>query len=341
MRIVAVMTMRNESDVLEAWIRYYAALVDHIIIMDNLSVDNSCEIALELQKEGLPVTLDHDDKIGYNQHIRMTKLMKHAVRDFDADWVLLLDADELLVPPPNKNLHECLSRLDQNKALQVAWRTYIPKSEVSKESNPFKRLDHRLSSEVKTYYKVMLPKSVAEHHKTSVKMGNHSLKTSRSLSKTQQAPHGMFVAHYPVRSMNQLKIKILVGWLASLCSPTYKKGQGNHWKELYDQFVSGEKASEDITELAVGYLGKLKNGEEPLELVCDPLASKLLDFPLNCTVQQVSDPLEIFSRTAEDTAEMYGQLVKRLQNFERNPYASFCLFLSSILTSMGLFRKNR
>jgi hypothetical protein len=339
MRIIAVMTMRNESDVLEAWIRYYAALVDHIIILDNSSADNSCEIALELQKMGLPVTLDHDDRVGHLQPIRMTSLMRRAVRDFDADWVLLLDADELLVPPPNKNLHECLSGLDQNKALQVAWRTYIPKPEVSKETNPFKRLDHRLSSEVITFYKVMVPKSVAKHHRTRVKMGNHSLKTSRSHSKIQQAPHGMFLAHYPVRSIDQLKTKILVGWLASLCSHTHKKGQNSHWKELYDQVVTREKGLKDITELSIGYLGELKDGEESPELVCDSVAPKLLDFPLNCTIQQVSDPLEIFARTAEDTAEMYGQLAKRMEKFKRNPYASFCLFLSSILRRVGLVRE--
>jgi hypothetical protein len=57
MRLVAASRVLNEDDILEAFVRHHAALVDHHIFLDNGSSDRSLAILRALQAEGLPLTV--------------------------------------------------------------------------------------------------------------------------------------------------------------------------------------------------------------------------------------------------------------------------------------------
>jgi len=54
---VAASRVLNEDDILEAFVRHHAALVDHHIFLDNGSSDRSLAILRALQAEGLPLTV--------------------------------------------------------------------------------------------------------------------------------------------------------------------------------------------------------------------------------------------------------------------------------------------
>ena len=57
MRLVAATRVLDEDDVLEAFVRHHAALVDHHIFLDNGSTDRSLAILQALRAEGLPLTV--------------------------------------------------------------------------------------------------------------------------------------------------------------------------------------------------------------------------------------------------------------------------------------------
>lgn len=336
MRIVAVMSMRNEADVIESWVRYYAKEIDHIIITDNLSVDSSGDILQKLIAEGLPVTVEIDNRSGHLQQERMQKMMRRAYSEFEADWVLLLDADEFLIPPEGKTLQETLNELDNDRPVQVPWKTYIPTESDSEEPNVLKRICHRMESEVIQFFKVMVPAKVGKKPKAIIKMGNHDMRMGRRTVKAQEAPSGLFLAHFPVRSKEQIATKVIVGWLTTLARPKHNGGDNYHWKLLYNNFFdNGEEAFGDLEEVAINYLGSSEEKKDLLKVINDSIEGRLSDFTIKYPMDSKNNPIEVFAKTAEDIALKCGKLDTKLMKIESNPWSAF---INLIVAILGVFR---
>ena len=266
------MLMRNEADIIESWVRYYAKEVDHIIITNNLSVDGSGDLMHKLIAEGLPITLEEDNRHGFLQNERMQKMMRRAFSEFKADWVLLLDADEILIPPAGKTLRETFTALKDDRLLKVPLFTYVPMECDSDEPNVLKRITHRLDNEVTQCNKVMVPATIGRKQKAVIKMGNHNMAMRGRLIKKQDAPLGMYLAHFPVRSKEQLATKALVGWLSLLARPNYNHGDCYHWKNLFDQFFDDkEGAFNDLQDVAINYVRESENKNESPNVISDPI----------------------------------------------------------------------
>ena len=99
MRVTAISMVRNEADVIEAFVRHHAEIVDELVVVDHRSVDGTDEMLRALAEEGLPLRVRSEDSPVQRQNVVMTGLMREAAADGGADWVLPLDADEFLVAP--------------------------------------------------------------------------------------------------------------------------------------------------------------------------------------------------------------------------------------------------
>lgn len=95
MRLVAASRVLNEDDILEAFVRHHAALVDHHIFLDNGSNDRSLAILKALQAEGLPLTVLQNPAAQFCETPVLTGLFRMAA-GMGADWVLMLDCDEFV-----------------------------------------------------------------------------------------------------------------------------------------------------------------------------------------------------------------------------------------------------
>lgn len=87
----------NESDIIAFTIRHYQKFCDKITIWDNYSTDNTPEIALsmgcEVHKFGIEGQL-HDGMY--------LTLKNNCWKNQDADLIIMCDADEILIAPPNE-----------------------------------------------------------------------------------------------------------------------------------------------------------------------------------------------------------------------------------------------
>lgn len=90
MRIEAYILTYNESDIIGLVIKHYQKFCDKVIIMDNYSSDNTCQIAESMgcgvRKFG---TLFFDDA-------ENMRCKNNCWKGSDADWVIVCDADEVL-----------------------------------------------------------------------------------------------------------------------------------------------------------------------------------------------------------------------------------------------------
>ena len=78
MRLVAVSIVKNEADIIEAFVRHTHAWVDHHLVFDHDSTDGTREILQALRAEGLPLELFTDDAIGKLQQYRSNHLSRLA-----------------------------------------------------------------------------------------------------------------------------------------------------------------------------------------------------------------------------------------------------------------------
>lgn len=313
MKLVAVVSMRNEVDIIESWARYYARMVDHIIITDNKSIDGSGELVQKLIDEGLPISLETDNRLGHFQAERMQKMMHQALSEFQADWVLLLDSDEFIIPSAGKSLYDIFSEVKNDQPLNLPWKTYIPTESDPEELNVLKRIAHRLEKEVDQYYKVMIPARIGEDPNTIIMRGNHCVRMGQKMMNAQVAPSGTFLAHFPIRSMGQITTKIMVGWLTTVIKPDYVKKEGFHWKLLYDSFVeSNGKPFDELENMAINYLGVAAHGHKP-RVINSPIDKALSDFSIRYFSEVQYQPFTIFAKTAEDIAYDLGRLAAQTQ----------------------------
>jgi Glycosyl transferase family 2 len=100
MKLVMAMKVRDEGDVLEDNLRFHHALgVEHFIVTDNRSSDQTVEILERYARAGIAtVTREEstnykDDAIGW-----MQRMAREASEEHGADWVIHGDADEFWWP---------------------------------------------------------------------------------------------------------------------------------------------------------------------------------------------------------------------------------------------------
>jgi len=311
MRIIGIAQVRNESDIIEIFCRYHFQFLDGIIIMDHLSVDLTPDILQFLKEEGFPLDIRDSHDPAINKSLNHTEMMRMAVEEQGADWVLPLDADEFLTSIDGSSFRENLGNAKPNRPVLVPWRTYIPKiGKQERGENTLELIDHRLKEEFLQFYKTMAPASLVRKG-TKLSTGSHWLQRpgSDKAVKPFEKSTTLVMAHFPVRSSSQIAAKAFAGWLAACSDPGRREDQGYHWKKLYHRFMSGYDLSDDeLNELAINYLTRDDHEKLSAELVCDPVTPEAGSIALKYTVLDSALPLTVLAMAAEKLAHDYRRL---------------------------------
>jgi hypothetical protein len=230
--VVAISTVKNEIDIVEAFVRHTLAFVDHLVIADNGSTDGTLDILRALEREGLPLTVTEDRSAGKYLSQRMTRLMREeAAKRHGADWIVPLDADEFLVVPERTTLIPENAAVDAT--IDLPWRTYVPdESDEPAKLNPVLRIRHRLVREGWPFVKVLVPRQLAMHPDAVLTQGSHLLHLSGQPCPTVAAQKAV-LAHFPIRGPGQYLAKIAISALQYHTMGTQAAGLAFHWRAPY------------------------------------------------------------------------------------------------------------
>jgi glycosyltransferase involved in cell wall biosynthesis len=303
MRLFGVTMVRNEADVIEAFVRHNLGVLDGLVIVDHGSFDGTAEILAKLKAEGLPLRTVHDEDPAYRQSQTMTALAREALARDGADFVFALDADEFLKVESRSGLERVLAEVPPGMHAAMHWLTYVPDAfdDDATEFGPG-HLWWRLKAERQSLLKVVASRALLARPSDIIAMGNHAI-ASQGVANTP--PHarlrqeGVALAHCPVRSRTQLESKIIVGYLANLAARQADRRLARHWRELYDELrAGGTFGPERLREIASNYGLPIKNWRPvtEIELVEDPVH---LTAAQRYRVHAVCDPLRLLLELTE------------------------------------------
>jgi hypothetical protein len=275
MHLTIISVVRNEADIIETFVRHHCALGAQMIMTVHRSLDSTMSILRSLEREGLPITLAESDAIEHRQEEICTRCAQSVARGGTADWILPLDADEFLCAAGGTTISAALSRLPRDGVTHLHWKTYVPTPEDDAvESCPIRRIIHRRSMELPQITKCILPAGLLRERSVRIPMGAHQiLDASSGVPLPSAVSEDLLLAHFPVRSSEQLTVKILGGWAAVSALPKRTEHTGHHWRSLVERCASGRSFTvSELRNVALRYATDSGSTAVP-GLIRDPIAT--------------------------------------------------------------------
>lgn len=317
MRLVGVSMVGDEADVIESFVRFHAQVLDHLLVVDHRSRDGTAEILAALVDEGLPLSVTREPGLGHSQARHLTELMKVAVRRHGADWVVPLDADEFLTSEEPGGVRAALPPGPPAKRyLRIPWRSYVPTPrDDPAEPEVLRRIRHRCAREPKQWYKALAPRRLAGARRTLLQPGSHDLYRGglkRSRRYAFEASRGLALAHFPLRSVEQMERKVLRGWLASLALPPGRRPENAHWGAFFRAFARGERPDpSQLCETARRYPMLAEGADQPpasTALLCEPVVAEKEPYGLRYLELRRRPPATaLLAALAEELADELGR----------------------------------
>lgn len=237
-RLAGIAIVRNECDIVEAFVRHNAAVLDRLYVIDNGSTDGTLEILQRLAASRLPIRLERDEGLPYYQAAKTTAMIKAAIEDQAWDCIFPLDCDEFLVAEDRAALDAEIESLAPEEVGLLISDQYAPtESDQAAEPDPVSRIVHRIVAEPALPMflgKVILPRSIALARDMSIGEGNHHVSIAGCRAPERWLTSAK-IAHFPVRSVEQFVSKVVTTRLAWLARHDCQPYLGHHIAIFYAQ----------------------------------------------------------------------------------------------------------
>ena len=215
---VAITRTGNERDIIEAFVQHHAKIFNLIVIANDNSMDGTKQILESLQAENYPIVILEAAEMPGGQANLMSSLMHLAFDKYGADWVAPLDVDEFLEVPKDAALDQIIPQRS-NYPIQLRWSNFAWSRNLDeREVNPVVRLTTRMPPRSDSS-KIMVPKSIVkDDRKASLRLGNHHINSKKRVEHGIKID-GIFLCHYPIRSIQQFLAKCAINHLRLLSIP--------------------------------------------------------------------------------------------------------------------------
>ncbi|HET9338938.1 MAG TPA: glycosyltransferase family 2 protein [Casimicrobiaceae bacterium] len=229
MKLWGVSMVRNEADIIEAFVRHNLTVLDGLLVVDHGSADSTLRILAALCAERVRLVVLRSDAAGYLQSEIVTSAVREAFSRGRADAVFPLDADEFLRIGGRDELVAALAAIPPGHHGRIAWPTYVPPldgepADMIALLRAARRCDAKLPLEPRVLRKVALTAHFAADPSATLTMGNHGVILGRDPRNSPTMPHVALpervveVCHVPIRSARQFVTKTAIKRLARVAA---------------------------------------------------------------------------------------------------------------------------
>lgn len=238
-KVASITMIKNESDIIEFFIRYNLKFIDTMYIIDHMSVDKSIDILKLLKKEGLPIKIMRYNSYAYDQHKVLSDITNEIKAKTDMDYVLFLDADEFIGCKSKEEFSEKLLKDRNTSYVFNEFNYYLTRNNVEKLEPLYSKLLYR--EKTVNLRKVMINLNINRYSHIAVTDGGHTF-----LPGGEKPNDDIYLYHVPCRSKEQMKSKILLGCLSYLIRDVRMKNGavGHHWFRKYKEFINNSQQIE-------------------------------------------------------------------------------------------------
>ncbi len=329
MKILMITKVKNESDIIEYFLRYHSFIFDNIVVIDNGSLDGTYEIINELIKEGLCIELINEAYNDFDAFRMANQYTKHLLTKHKADFVVFMDADEFLITNGWSNPRDYIKKLDPEKIHSFMWRTYIYDGNDNACFSPdcFNKFREEAGESFK---KIIISRELVDNKSIVVSAGNHSAFSKYEIE--EEYHNRLKFAHFPIRSMHQRKKQIIINTIDIMSNPDENKHTGEHWKKMYESekvdlyeesmhyaFYTGDRTVDnpflDIFNVKVKYQKLIKSNLERLMIEhseIQALKMKKMRIDKNIMTQDWKEKVVVWG-----TGEYAGKMVERIDDYYR------------------------
>lgn len=308
LKITVIGMIKNSADVIESFIRGNGEFADNFILIDNGSTDNTMNILNALSDEGYVIDVFNDAENAYFQSAKMNMLIKEVVADYDPDWIIPLDDDEVLTSENEKSVREIIAGLDRKKAYYAYWRIYVPTKEDDKNDIcVIRRQKHIYADSFSTQRKVFFNKLAAQAEEFNISMGNHEVFGTDA---EKEINRDLIIAHFPVRSDVQIISKALVGWTNYLALPNRVEGNGAQWQVIYDVVKKTFSVPVELMQSMCRLYLDTSHGFDDLTIEYKPLNINEKAFDIKYTKANEINPIQNYFNNTEQLAAAYADLLR-------------------------------
>jgi hypothetical protein len=236
MTLIGITRVLNEDDIVEAFVRHHATMLDHHLFLDNGSTDETVNILKALKDEGLKISVFQNQNVFFSETSYNTELFKHARGVLGAEWAVFLDTDEFInlthVPQGLRAL------LDSVPASEVCFGmpnlTYFdhPTDDPAEPVVPL-RLRYRQKPDPHTPSKVFA-RGVLAGMDIVIDAGQHAVLLNGQQVK-DFTDHQASLGHYYRRSAWQTISKSVLGYLKVTAAPKSERDMNRsvHYNDIF------------------------------------------------------------------------------------------------------------
>jgi hypothetical protein len=236
-KIISITCSKNESDLIETFVRVNSRIIDVFIFIDESS-DSTREILDNLKAEGYRIYI-YAPTPGqkYDQGLFMTAAMQEYMKvDKNCDFFVPLDCDEFLTHIKKSDFVDCMNEVPSGHLALQLWQTYIPISErfSSERSDGLTTCFREKVGKNSRFGKIIIPRLAAES--VVIDVGSH-----RGLfADGRQFPTYLVqsrLGHFPVRDSQQIIRKAFSAINGLIRKVNRSEGEGYHVYILINKII--------------------------------------------------------------------------------------------------------
>ncbi|WP_066515851.1 glycosyltransferase family 2 protein [Curtobacterium ammoniigenes] len=245
MTLAATLMVRDEADILPAWLDYHVAQgVDIFIITDNGSTDGTTDLLTAFAtRDDVIVDLRHDPVHRKQQGQVVTQMARDAAVHHHADWVINADADEFLMPKQRSlTLRDVFAQLEQSVgAFTVPVVNMVGR--MARTGTGIERLhwrDERSPEQLAAVGLLAQPSPNTIHvgdPDVTVAQGNHQASVAAGSPVPEELE--LEVLHLPWRSWQQYEHRVEIAGRAYEANPDLTPSPNHHGMRDYRRLHEG------------------------------------------------------------------------------------------------------